>query len=246
MAEIKTWAKKHKFWSALIILILVGMIGNLFGLGEETSVENNKQQQNIVQDNTEYPTEKEIEIHDKYFELLYEETVKLYDAQDAGLEYKYKGILVNDAGIQLENLVKVDVTQIYGITKKELEDIYLKVEVYNNQQQNTVQDNTETTENTASKLVGVGEEGLLHQEDNSEVGICWTKESFDEMVDASFARDTIGFTQLFYDGDCYLAPSNTKVLVLENSWTGSSKFRILDGDFYGEVAWTNYEYVVPV
>ena len=148
------WFKKHKVWSVIIVLVVIGIIGNLFGLGDDEVIEQENQE-----DNT--------------------------------------------------------------------------------------QNNIETEEDTTSTTVRMGEEGLLHQEDNSEVGICWTKESFDAMIDASVANDQIGWMQLFYDGDCSLMPSDTKVLVLENTF-GASKFRILEGDYYGDTAWTNYEFIVPV
>ena len=101
----------------------------------------------------------------------------------------------------------------------------------------------EEQETERNQIIGIGEEGLLDREGHNTVAICWTEDWFDAMIDAAVANDEYGWTQLFYDGKCYFAPSNTKVLVLDLSW-GATQFRILEGDFMNEMAWTNYEYIV--
>ena len=104
---------------------------------------------------------------------------------------------------------------------------------------------TDRTSSSAALSVGYGEEGILYTEGSSKVAVCWTKDDFDAMIDAAVVKDKIGWQQLFLNGKCYLAPANTKVLVLDSSW-GAKKFRFLEGDFYAETAWTAMEYIVPL
>ena len=75
-------------------------------------------------DDSDKPTESELRIFDYYDNLLLEETDRLYDAQDAGLSYKY-----TDEN-ELEEEIGKEVANKYDITKKELDDIYIKVMVY--------------------------------------------------------------------------------------------------------------------
>jgi len=98
-------------------------------------------------------------------------------------------------------------------------------------------------ENPYSKSISVGEEGRLYQEGFDNVAVCSSKFYLDEMIDAAVAKDKIGWNQLFsykYYKRCYLVPKNTKILVLDTMW-GTTKFRILEGEYYAEVAWTNME-----
>jgi len=70
------------------------------------------------------PSEREFEIHDYYDARLLEETKKLIEAEDAGLSYKY----ANQE--ELENAVRTEVANKYGISEEELDKIYIKVWTY--------------------------------------------------------------------------------------------------------------------
>ena len=75
-------------------------------------------------DASDRPTEREFEIHDYYDARLLEETKKLIEAEDAGLSYKYAD------QEELENAVRTEVANEYGISEEELDKIYIKVWTY--------------------------------------------------------------------------------------------------------------------
>ena len=75
-------------------------------------------------DASDRPTEREFEIHDYYDARLLEETKKLIEAEDAGLPYKYAD------QEELENAVRTEVVNKYGISEEELDKIYIKVWTY--------------------------------------------------------------------------------------------------------------------
>jgi hypothetical protein len=75
-------------------------------------------------DASDRPTEREFEIHDYYDDRLLEETKKLIKAEDAGLQYKYAD------QEELENAVRKEVANKYGISEEELDKIYIKVWTY--------------------------------------------------------------------------------------------------------------------
>ena len=75
-------------------------------------------------DASDRPTEREFEIHDYYDARLLEETKKLFEAEDAGLPYKYA------KQDELENAVRTEVANKYSISEEELDEIYIKVLTY--------------------------------------------------------------------------------------------------------------------
>ena len=75
-------------------------------------------------DASDRPTEREFEIHDYYDARLLEETKKLFEAEDAGMQYKYSD------QEELENAVRTEVANKYGISEEELDTIYIKVWTY--------------------------------------------------------------------------------------------------------------------
>ncbi len=75
-------------------------------------------------DASDRPTEREFEIHDYYDGRLLEETKKLIEAEDAGSQYKYAD------QEELENAVRKEVANKYGISEEELDKIYIKVWTY--------------------------------------------------------------------------------------------------------------------
>jgi len=75
-------------------------------------------------DVSDRPTEREFEICDYYDDRLLEETKKLFEAEDAGLQYKYADIE------ELENAVRTEVANKYDISEDELDKVWLKAIVY--------------------------------------------------------------------------------------------------------------------
>ena len=75
-------------------------------------------------DASDRPTEREFEIHDYYDDRLLEESKKLFEAQNAGLPYKYAD------QEELEEAVRTEVANKYGISEEELDKIWLKVGAY--------------------------------------------------------------------------------------------------------------------
>jgi hypothetical protein len=75
-------------------------------------------------DASDRPTEREFEIHDYYDDRLLEETKKLIEAKDDSSSYKYAD------QEELENVVRTEVANKYGISEEELDKIYIKVWTY--------------------------------------------------------------------------------------------------------------------
>ena len=75
-------------------------------------------------DASDRPTEREFEIHDYYDARLLEESKKRIEAEDAGMQYKYSD------QEELENAVRTEVANKYGISEEELDKIYIKVWTY--------------------------------------------------------------------------------------------------------------------
>ena len=119
MAENKLGFKRNQVWTIIIVLIVIVLIGNLFGCSE-SYMEPAKTESTTI-DMVDKPTDKEFKIFNYYDNLLLEETEKLYDAQDAGLLYKYAD------EYELEEEVGKEVANKYGIPKEELDNIYIKV-----------------------------------------------------------------------------------------------------------------------
>jgi hypothetical protein len=80
-----------------------------------------------------------------------------------------------------------------------------------------------------------GAEGRLYTENSDSVNVCKTKWLALEMK-----NDTESINGLLANGDCYIVPKDTKVLVLDLT-TGVDKFRFLEGTAQGTVAWTIHE-----
>jgi len=117
--------------------------------------------------------------------------------------------------------------------------------------------NNLSSSSSSSKSVSVGEEGKLYLKDSTVVPVCTTEAYLDALVDSAVANDEIGYREMLSNGKCYTAstlddydnPSATygDVLVLKNTF-GAVNFRFVNSNslHYGETAWTNYEYVVPL
>jgi len=137
-------------------------------------------------------------------------------------------ILVSILGILLLNIILFG-----GVNKEELGDN---------------EDNHSDTD--YSNYVKIGEEGKLYLEGESVVPVCITEEYLDDLVDAAVAKDKIGYASLLGGSKCYLTSTLDdygRVLVLKNT-IGLVKFRFTnpDSSHYGEIAWTNAEFVLPI
>ena len=95
---------------------------------------------------------------------------------------------------------------------------------------------------SASERVGVGEEGDVKSSANKTV-IATSEASFDALIKASVANDTMGIAQLVLDGRAFAVENGTKVLVIDRT-TGARQVRILEGELIGETGWLPMEFVV--
>ncbi|MFZ2189364.1 MAG: hypothetical protein WA057_02300 [Candidatus Magasanikiibacteriota bacterium] len=101
-----------------------------------------------------------------------------------------------------------------------------------------------TPTDSALSNVGVGQEGFLRTSDTgADVLLATSEKSFDDLINASVAKDTIGMAQIVLNGNAFYIPYNTKVLVIESSFA-KRKVRILEGEKVGETGWIPYEFVV--
>ncbi len=87
-----------------------------------------------------------------------------------------------------------------------------------------------------------GDEGILYVEGLDKVGVATTKAALDELTKASVARDSIGYARVYQEGRAFQVKTNTKILVLENTFT-TTKVRILEGEHYGKSGWVPYEWI---
>ena len=92
--------------------------------------------------------------------------------------------------------------------------------------------------------VGIGHHGILQQGDYERTPVCKTNEYWNELMDTLIVNDKIGTNQILTNGKCYMAYSGVKVLILDKKFSGSSQFRFLEGNHYGDVAWTDSEYII--
>ena len=123
----KNWIKRHPVWTGVIGVVVLFILIGLFSGGDNTQQTTDNEENGLIA-----PTQEEIEIHDYYSKILFQETDKFYDAQDEGLTYEYNSVIVQDQS-EIEDLVRIDVAQKFGISEEELDNIYIRVEAYNNQ-----------------------------------------------------------------------------------------------------------------
>lgn len=115
-----------------------------------------------------------------------------------------------------------------------------------NNSNNSYSSNSDTKTKSTSKSVGIGDEGRLNDGSGDSVLVAVDKDTLDEMIKAAVAKDDYGYKQPYYEGRAYLVDKDTKVLVLERTWGGSIKFRILEGKHQNRIGWTPYEWVIPI
>ncbi len=111
-------------------------------------------------------------------------------------------------------------------------------------------DNTDTNSKVSSSSVKVGEEGRLYLEGSTVVPVCKNTLWLSKLTDATIANDEIGYKELFISSyKCYMTSTLDdygRVLVLKNYWDGKTEFRFVNPDalHYGEIGWTNYEFII--
>ena len=101
-----------------------------------------------------------------------------------------------------------------------------------------------TSGTSASATVNQGQNGYLHISDGQAISVMRTKQGLDDYTKAAVNKDTMGMAQMIYDGEGFLAPDGTKVLVID-SGLGTRQVRILDGKFVGQSGWVPMEFVHP-
>lgn len=74
--------------------------------------------------------------------------------------------------------------------------------------------------------------------------VATSESAYDELLDAFNNGDEYGLRLMMVNGEIFpVDDSNTKVLVLENSWF-KTKIRILTGEYSGSSGWVGYEKVI--
>lgn len=101
-----------------------------------------------------------------------------------------------------------------------------------------------STPSAVSSSVNQGQNGYLHISDGQSISVVRTKQGLDDYTKAAVNNDTLGMAQMIYDGEGFLAPDDTKVLVID-SGLGTREVRILDGKFIGQSGWVPMEFVHP-
>jgi hypothetical protein len=93
---------------------------------------------------------------------------------------------------------------------------------------------------------GVGDTGVLGYPDGnggSRLPVFETREEFDESTKLAVAKDIDGYRELV--ARAMACPPGTKVRVIETTWSGGLRVRILDGAFTGRSGWVPREWVQP-
>ena len=106
--------------------------------------------------------------------------------------------------------------------------------------------NDEST--TSQSSLGIGETGKLYLEGETLIPVCKTKAYLSELIDASVAKDTIGYRELIFSPKCYMHTSIEpygEVLVIDSGFgTRQVRFTHPDGYHYGKTAWTYMEFII--
>lgn len=95
-----------------------------------------------------------------------------------------------------------------------------------------------------TKRCYVGDVCYLSSGSGNDVAVAISKEAQNRLTDASVAKDEYGFRQVFLEGDAFIVQTNTKVRVLDSTWT-LKQVRILEGEYINKAVWLPYEWVVP-
>jgi hypothetical protein len=126
----------------------------------------------------------------------------------------------------------------------------------NNSNTGNINTNDNSKSESSSNIISVGEEGRLYVDSETIAPVCTTRDYIEELVDTAVAKDSIGYEQMLRSGNCYLASTLDdldgdyygRVLVLEHTWNGLTKFRFVHPDalHYAETAWTNTEFIISL
>ena len=106
--------------------------------------------------------------------------------------------------------------------------------------------NSVNTANNSKKILSVGENGILNNNDDPKncdgvAIIAFTEEAFDEITNASIADDKYGWNKVFNDGRATTVPNCTKVKVIDVKLL-RTKVRLIDDP--SVTGWIAYEFVV--
>ncbi len=102
--------------------------------------------------------------------------------------------------------------------------------------------NTSNTSTNLSNIPSSGEEGYLRIENSEIVTLARTKEDYDELNKAMYAKDTYGIARMVMENKAFDVPVGTKVLVIDQKF-GGRKVRILEGKYAMEDGWVVMEFV---
>ena len=102
---------------------------------------------------------------------------------------------------------------------------------------------------TSTNSIRIGEEGKLYQEGYTMIPVCTTKANLNELLDAAYAQDQVGYKQIIMSSKCYMASSIEpygNILFLGRDGIGIAKVRFTHPSalHYNEAVWTVIERVV--
>ncbi len=105
--------------------------------------------------------------------------------------------------------------------------------------------NTQTTSRTSSYL-SVGQAGILNNNDNllnceGIVSIAFTEKAFDDLTNASVARDSYGYQQVFQQGFATTVENCTRVKAIDSAFA-KTKVRLIDNPSIA--GWVPYEWAI--
>ena len=91
-----------------------------------------------------------------------------------------------------------------------------------------------------------GDEAVLSWDTPGGSGPFWlaaNEEAFDQMTDASVARDVVGMSQLVAQGRIFPVSLGTRVLVLDPGFF-KTQVRVMEGEAFGRTGWAPREFVI--
>ena len=92
--------------------------------------------------------------------------------------------------------------------------------------------------------VGVGGDGILRMDGSGAILLAIDPASYDALVSASVARDSMGVTQLITAGRVFQCPQGTRVRVIDRAMY-RRKVRIMNGPQTGLAGWVSSDWVKP-
>jgi hypothetical protein len=91
--------------------------------------------------------------------------------------------------------------------------------------------------------VSIGKEGKLINAGGTITPVGVSDAALEEFLKASYAKDTMGRTQLLMSGAIFTVNNGTRVLVIDFGGMGHRKIRILEGEMLGRAGYVSDEWI---